>query len=131
MVAPALEWGVWRVLRLPRAGAGAFLQATLPGLAGALVLSTPPRAGYTLPRAKDPSGSANSSCPGVGVRAPVVCVCVCVCVCVIVDESETYPSSPLRTETCRKGFSHASPAGIQDSLAAPGSPGPQSWSQMR
>ena len=80
MVGLAPGLGSSRGAPLPEAGAGCFLQATLPCLVGfgcspCLRVLAP-----DLPRANDPSGSANSTSPGAGVRVPA-CVCVCVCVC--------------------------------------------------
>ncbi|KAF6131184.1 hypothetical protein HJG60_008054 [Phyllostomus discolor] len=115
------SWGAWGVLWLPMASAGAFLQATLPGLAGPWCS---PRLRVRATHCREPKTPRVLQTPAVQewASAHLWCVCVSLCVRVIVDESETYPSSPLRTQTCSKGLSHVpgtSPAGIQDSLAAP------------
>ena len=149
MVGRALGLGSSRGAPLLEAGAGCFPQATLPCLVGFGCSPFIRELAPDLPRANDPSGSANSRSPGAGGRVPAcVCVCVCVCacvcvcvcarvcvcvcaracVCVIVDESETNPSWSLRSERCRKGLSHSasrtSPAGTRDSSAVPRLPRP-------
>ena len=83
MVGRALGLGSSRGAPLLEAGGGCFLKATLPCLVGFGCSPFIRELAPDLPRANDPSGSANSRSPGAGVRVPAcVCVCVWVCVCV-------------------------------------------------